>query len=136
MPRIYIAGPLFNGDFTDIPKAEQNVERGINIAQQLMQKGWSPYLPHYSLDLHKWQIKYHHPPFSWERWLDLDQDFIEVCQALFFFGHSKGADRELEWALNHDMKVYTGIEQVPNIVKGELLTNEEQRGLVNTSNIS
>ena len=133
MPRMYIAGPLFNGNYVDLITADMNLEKGINICQKLMQKGWSPYLPHYSIALHTWQIRHMRPIFSWERWIQLDQEFLEVCTALFFFGHSKGADRELKWALDNDYKIYTDIDQVPTIEKGDMLTDEETRGLGNSS---
>lgn len=137
LPRIYIAGPLFEGNFDDMNNAMKNWNKGVDIKQKLMQKGWSPYFPHHDLYLHMWQVTEKLPRFSWERWLQLDLDFISVCTALYFFGHSKGADRELKWALDNDLKVYTDINQVPVITEHRgLLTNEEERGLDSSSNIS
>ena len=38
-----------------------------------------------------------------------------MCSALFFIGHSKGADIELKYALDNGMTVYTSIDEVPTV---------------------
>jgi len=57
----------------------------------------------------------------WEEWMVQDSGMIKVAQAVFFFGHSKGADRELDFALKNDKKVYYAVDDVPKVIPEDCL---------------
>lgn len=124
MPRIYIAGPLMNGHTTSAEVGYENAKKVFTIAEQLMQKGWSPYIPHLSIYMWDHIKQTQHRDIPWEEWMQLDSAFINVCQAIFFVGHSKGADRELKYAIDHDLKVYVNIDEVPKVPAARDLLEE------------
>ena len=115
MPKIYVAGPLLNGHTAGDEVGYKNAEKAFYISWQLMQKGWSPYIPHASMYMYVHLRDKEKVDIPWETWMQLDSAFIKSCQAIFFIGHSKGADIELKWANDHDLKLYTHIDQVPTV---------------------
>ena len=73
----------------------------------------------------------------WEQWMQLDSSFISIAHAFYFIGHSKGADRELEYATNKGMPIYLSIDQVPKVEPDlDLLKPEELEKLFKTPKIS
>jgi hypothetical protein len=116
MPRIYVAGPLLHGHTRSIEEGIQNWEKTCIVTDQLMQKGWAPFTPHHMIHMQKFLKDHQDREISFERAMQLDSSFISVCSALFFIGHSKGADIELAYALDNGMTVYMNIDEVP-IVK-------------------
>lgn len=115
MPRIYVAGPLLQGHTLSYEEGIKNWEKACLISEQLMQKGWAPYTPHHSIFMNKFISEHQKRDISFERWMQLDSSFISQCSALYFFGHSKGADRELQYALDNGITVYMKIDEVPTV---------------------
>ena len=125
MPIIYIAGPLFNHGKLTYEAAKQNWEKTIIIADRLMQKGWSPYVPHHSLFMWKYFKDHQDRDIPWEEWMSLDSSFIREARALYFIGHSTGADRELAWALDHGLAIYFNIDEVATVTPDkDLIEND------------
>lgn len=95
MIKVYIASPYAIGD------KEENVRRQIETAEHLMSYGFAPYLPllcHYQDQL---------CPRPSEDWLKLDFEWIKSCQAVLrLSGESKGADKEVEFALKNKIPVF------------------------------
>lgn len=93
--RVYVAGPYSKGDVA------VNVRKAICAADELWAAGFAPYLPHLT---HFWHILVPHP---YEEWLDLDNQFIPVCDALFRMpGESSGADKEVALARSLGIPVF------------------------------
>ncbi len=113
---IYLAGPIGNGHTVDPRKMYQNVRQAEEVMLKLMNKGWSVICPHLSYYpyLH-WADHVH-----WQRWLDMDADFVRKADAFFYmkpevYGPSKGAAQELEWAKEQNKEIYDDINTIPSI---------------------
>jgi len=110
--KIYVAGPLRNSDYR---KVWDNVQRAIGIGLQLMKKGHVVFIPHlsYYATLHPESNidgKNEH-----KIWMKQDLEWVISCDALFFLGHSRGADEELSLAKKMGLKIYTTLDEVPNL---------------------
>jgi len=117
MPIMYIAGPLLNDGKLTYEEAVKNWEKACIVADRLMQKGWSPYVPHHSLFMWKFIKDHQARNIKWEDWMKLDSSFIRSAKALYFIGHSTGADCELKWAIDHGISVYLDIDSVPTVIQ-------------------
>jgi hypothetical protein len=96
--RVYIAGPYTIGD------KEEHVNNAITMGAQVMDLGHSPFIPHLS---HFVELKY---PRAWERWMEVDEDFLSICEALIRIpGESKGADREVKMAMALGIPVFNSV---------------------------
>lgn len=101
---VYVAGPLTNGmENIDEDYVEGNIKEAIRIATWLVEKGFVPYLPHLT-----WYWHQRHPEISYETWLDMCEEFIRRCDALYRIdGVSRGADHEVEFARKNNIPVFT-----------------------------
>lgn len=106
MKRIYIAGPYSAKTAREV---QANVNKAIETACMLIIEGWNPYIPHLShyIWLHPWG------EFSWNKWLELDLEWLRLCDALFYLGPSRGADMEKRVAASMGMPIYTSLEELP-----------------------
>jgi hypothetical protein len=75
----------------------------------IMKKGQLPYIPHLSHYIHQMSDV----EFSQEYWYDFDFYWLDVCDAFFYLGASKGADAELERAKSRGMTIYYKLEDIP-----------------------
>lgn len=81
--KVYVAGPYSKGD------VEQNVKRAIEIGNGIAYLGMVPFIPHLT---HYWDMRW---PHSYQFWLNYDNEWLTVCDALYrFSGESSGADAE------------------------------------------
>lgn len=113
---IYLSGPIGNGHTQGPRQTYQNVRRGEELMYILMKKGWTVICPH--LSYHAWLNWPEDMP--WERWIEMDMDFVERSDAFFrmteqFYGTSKGADREEIEAKRLNKTIYYKLEDVPTI---------------------
>jgi len=108
MKRIYVAGPY---TAEDARKVRQNVDRAIKIGCALIRKGWAPFIPH--LTHYIWM----HPDgdFPYEKWIELDLEWLRVCHAFFYIAPSPGADAELVEAAKLGHPIYRSLDEVPNL---------------------
>lgn len=106
--RIYIAGPL-----TATPESsrERNVAAAMVAAEGLLAKGHYPFIPHLT---HFYDLLL--PGLSYAQYLSWDKAWLDVSDALFFLGHSPGADKELRWAEKRGIPVYHNLQDVPESV--------------------
>ncbi len=92
---VYIAGPMTIG-----PR-EKNMRRAFEVAEDLWAMGYAPFCPQLSFvydDMFK---------HTWEEWLEYDEFIITLCKAVFRLdGESKGADREVVFAQEHNIPVF------------------------------
>ncbi len=66
----------------------------------------APFVPHLT---HFWHMLF---PRSYEDWLDQDNQYIPVCEALVRLpGESSGADKEVALALSLGVPVYYTVQQ-------------------------
>lgn len=109
MMKIYVAGPLSTGTYSETTK---NVRNAIDHADSIMLLGGAPYLPHLS---HFWNLFHMH---GWEEWMKLDYEYVKVCDAILRLpGESKGADQEVEWAKQLGIPVYHNMPQIAHAIQ-------------------
>jgi hypothetical protein len=102
--RIYVAGPLSTGTYSE---TTANIRRAIDYADSIFLMGGAPFVPHLS---HFWNLFHMH---SWDEWMELDHEWIKVCDALFRMpGESRGADQEVAWMKALGKPVYYNMEEV------------------------
>lgn len=99
--RVYVAGPYTKGDVA------VNVRNAYAAANQLADLGFAPFVPHAT---HFWHMMF---PRSYEFWIELDSQFLPLCQAVFRLpGESSGADREVELARQTGIPVFSTIKEL------------------------
>ena len=100
---MYISARLLDGHKLGYDEGLKNWEKVIDISHKIAQKGWTVEIPHHSLFTWNYMKNKHGIDLPHEFWMQQDSGKIRVCQALFFLSQSRGADMELEYALNSDM---------------------------------
>jgi hypothetical protein len=101
---IYLASAYAIGD------QAVNVRKSLEVAEQLIAMGHTPYVP---LLTHFWHFA---SPHSQTYWLDLDLQWLANCDAVLRLpGESKGADMEVEYAKDINILIYYDIEDIPKI---------------------
>ena len=101
--RIYIASAYTGGDIA------VNVRNVILVADELVKRGYVPYIPHLT---HFWHLI---SPHDYEFWLEYDNSFIDHwAQGLLRLDNeSTGADREVERAQKLGIPIYYSLEDIP-----------------------
>jgi hypothetical protein len=101
MRKVYVASGYSIGN------PEANVRRQIDAGEELINAGFYPYLPllsHYQHQIH---------PHDYETWLRLDNAWLPFCGALLRLpGESKGADGEVEAAIELGIPVFYSIKEL------------------------
>jgi uncharacterized protein DUF4406 len=96
--RVYVAGPYSQGNVRD------NVRNAYEAANELARRGFAPFVPHAT---HFWDLMF---PKPYEFWLELDRDFVVICDALLRLpGPSNGADQEVALARDRDIPIFFDI---------------------------
>ena len=99
MKYIYLAQPISKGN------SFQNIRDGVIVSDFLMRKGYVVFNPGLSA-LHD-MIIYNTP---YELYMSQDFAWIEKCDCLIRLpGDSPGADREIEYAKQHNVPVFYGV---------------------------
>lgn len=97
--RVYVAGPITLGC------RPQNIRVAILAGERLRQEGLAPYVPHVN---ELWALV---TPVEEEEWLELDFEWLAVCDALLRLpGESAGSDREEKFARLNGIPVFHTIE--------------------------
>ncbi|MCX6144961.1 MAG: hypothetical protein NTZ35_17285 [Ignavibacteriales bacterium] len=107
--RIFVAGPY--GDNEPRKVIEKNVRTARDVGKELALNGHYPLIPHTML--HGWERD---KRFSIERFKSIDFNWLEHCDALFFIAPSPGANVEKEIATRKGLRVFTSIDEVPNVL--------------------
>jgi hypothetical protein len=103
-PVVYIASPYTKGD------TAVNVRESFLAADELAKRGYLPYPPLYT---HFWHFLIPHP---YEFWCALDLEWILHCDCILRLpGESSGADKEIKFALAHNIPVRYSIDEFPDI---------------------
>lgn len=99
MVKVYIASPYTKGDMA------ANVRKQLEVANELMSKGFAPYVPLLS---HFQDMMF---PRPYEDWIKLDLEWVKTCDCLLRLpGESKGADGEVAEAVSLGIPVYFDID--------------------------
>jgi hypothetical protein len=102
MVKIYIGSPYTIGD------KEENVRLQIDAAEELLIRGYAPYVP---LLTHFQEIIYK----SGRNWLPLDFEYLGICDVFIRLKPikdgaeipSKGADEEEQFARKHNIPMFS-----------------------------
>jgi hypothetical protein len=98
---VYIAGPYTEGDQV------LNLRRVLQLGEDLVEAGFTPFLPHLS---HFWHLVHPHKKEFWMRW---DIEWLKRCEVLFRLpGRSEGAQIEMEIAEKLEIPIVYSIEQL------------------------
>jgi len=104
--RIYVAGPL------NAPSAViyiQNLHRMISVAIKIYKKGHIPFVP--CLDFLMGLLAGN---WEYDSYFNLNQPWLEQCEALFYMAPSPGANRELETAKKLGLKIFLSLDEIPD----------------------
>ena len=103
MIKIYIASPYTLGDVA------VNVKLQIDIADDLMNNGFAPFVPLYS------HFQHMAHPRPYQDWVNIDLEWVASCDAVLRLGgESKGADGEVEYALKNNILVFYDLHTLYN----------------------
>ena len=98
---IYVAAPYTHPD----PVA--NTHKAIQVAEELVERGFMPLIPHLLL---LWHIV---SPHKEDFWYECGRELLRRCDGLLRIeGESKGADWEVELAKEWGIPVYYSISEV------------------------
>jgi hypothetical protein len=85
-----------------------NVREAILVADQLVNMGFTPFIPHLS---HFWHLLKPRPYGDWTR---LDFDWLPKCDVLLrLSGESSGADAEVKRAMELGIPVVHDLDEMP-----------------------
>lgn len=106
--RIYVAGPYDPKEARtthEAPRlAERNVKEAVRIGVELWKMGYNPYVPHLGHYLNLAS------DVELDGFMERDFEWLDYCEALYFIGHSNGADRELEMAQKKGIPIFYNLE--------------------------
>ena len=98
--RVYISGPITLGSMRD------NMYRALDAADELLEAGWHPFVPHLDVIWHE------RHPHEHGKWLAYDMAWLPVCEALIRLpGESVGADLEVTDARRLGIPVYDSVAE-------------------------
>lgn len=107
-PFIYLAGPITK------PNPMHNTNKAIILANQLTEWGFLLHVPHLTV---LWDMI---TPKDWEEWMAIDFEIILRCDGLYRMrGESKGADAEVQFALDNDIRVFHDVREILKWKEGE-----------------
>lgn len=109
--KIYIAGPYSASTPAEI---KANVNRAIDAGIAAIKKGHVPYIPHLSHWMDKRATETGNP-ITWEEWMELDEVWLYMCDAIYYLAPSRGADIELARAKAKGKIIYYKFDDIPDI---------------------
>ena len=110
MIRVYIASPYTKGDVA------VNVKVQMDMADQLINYGFAPFVPLYSHFQHMAHPRNHRD------WMDQDLGWLVQCDyVLRLPGESAGADEEVALAVKLGIPVYYSLDELINNVDPKYL---------------
>lgn len=108
---IYVSCP-YSADTDE--QREANVNRAINAAIKIMQKGHMPVIPtlmHYlDKEAQKQGIK-----FTWQDFMDWCLVILQPCDAILYMASSTGCDIELAESKQTGKKIFYSLEEIPDV---------------------
>ncbi len=113
--RVYVAGPYSADNVIDVLK---NIGRGQEACAQLFRLGFSPFCPWHDKDF---VIRCYQSKFTVDQFYKYSLDWLAVSDCMIVVGDwwlSKGTMKELEFAEEHNIPVYDGID---NFIRGDVM---------------
>lgn len=112
--RIYVAGPY---SAPSEREREMNTRRAIEAGLALFKLGHTPFIPHLThyVDLHAHRTGV---VMTWDDYIRLDLEWLDLCDALLYLGPSKGADLELQHALKRGKRVFRSLLEIESVTVG------------------
>lgn len=112
--KVFISGPLTDGGRASNAEMIANMEMAVLAGIECIKKGHYPFIPHLSLITHK-VAKEQGFEIPWSSWMDIDHSFLRTCDAILSLGSSKGADIELSEARDYKLKIFTSVDDIPEV---------------------
>ena len=109
--KIYIAGP-YSGKSQGI--INKNVRKAIDAGLIILGKGHYPFIPHLTHYVDRRAAKTGFK-VEWRDYIEWDLIYLQACDALFFLGHSPGADIELKAAQKMKKIIFNDIKSIPQL---------------------
>jgi len=101
MVKVYIASPYTLGDVA------VNVKMQLDKVNELMDLGYAPFAPLYS------HFQHMAHPRPYEDWIKIDLEWVRVCDCVLRIGgESKGADGEVDLAINLGKPIYYNVDDL------------------------
>lgn len=108
--RIYVAGP-YTAPTTEGRLA--NTYRAVDAGLALMKMGHAPFVPHLTHFSDERALETEGAHRGYQDWMDLDDAYLEVCDALLYLMPSRGADIELARAKELGLQIFYSLDEVP-----------------------
>ncbi len=109
--RVYIAGPMTNGDGKSFDMSKIN--KAVETYCKLIEQGFLPHCPQLTVF-----CEFLHPGrISYETWMALDEEYINNSDLVLRLpGASKGADRECHHAKTRGINVIYGLDALVSLL--------------------
>lgn len=99
--KVYVAGPYTR------PDPCENTNRAILVANELLDVGYVPFVPHLT---HFWHTV---TPKPYKHWLEYDKHWVAVCDVVLrLSGESAGADEEIRLANSLGIPVVHSLDEL------------------------
>lgn len=108
--KIFIVGPY--GDNQPKEVIEKNVNKARDIGKLVALRGHTPFIPHTML--HGWETD---GRFTADHIKKIDHEWLSYCDAIYYIGSSKGADEEKAIAQHDGIRIFTSIDEIPDLTK-------------------
>jgi hypothetical protein len=118
--KIFVSGPLTMSGKATPYEVEINAWEAIQAGAELIRKGHYPFIPHLGIHVDR-ALKEWGVTIPWQQWMDLDEAYLEQCDALLTLGSSEGADIEYERALSLGMPIFVDVNSVPMVDEEPML---------------
>lgn len=113
---VYVAGPY------SWPDPVENTHHAVEVADQLVRLGYTPYLPHASLI---WHLVKPHPV---DYWYALDLLWLQKCDVVLRMpGKSPGADAEVAMATKLGIEVVYSVQELQDKFKFAMKLDDNWR---------
>lgn len=104
---VYIAGPMTNGTGGNFNMAK--IHEAIEMFFRLIELGYAPHCPHLTVFCEFMQPH----RILYQGWLELDMTYVEMSDVVMRIpGESKGADREVAFAVSKGIPVVHSLEEL------------------------
>ena len=104
-PKLYIAGPISQGDF------QHNKKQAMEAYHKAMEAKFATVCPHVTMYLLELKGELDWKSFSWKHWLENDLPWVRCADAIFRLpGKSRGGDMEVVLGMESNVAIYYDME--------------------------